>query len=266
MAVLTFTRLETHPTSTNNLSGIINGNWEALERFAAPNTAADSPQHGLLARAAFSSAALTVITYAASVNLDVRDSNPINKLALTGDVAIAVTNSADDHARFRFLLLSTDGSARALAWPGDAVWIGATLTAMDASSEALVLVIAPDSEEANIRLIVLAYTGGVGSAPSWADTEHPCKLTTSDGDLGVEAADWNGFASPPIGRVDVLVNRRKATVGNGTMLQESYFSADGGATALTYALIPTATSWHWVGSNAGFQLATTDTVIFAYNA
>jgi hypothetical protein len=64
--------------------------------------------------------------------------------------------------------------------------------------------------------------------------------------------------------VRVMVNGLSATLGDGVKTKDCYFSADSGTTAKTVANIAAGDLLYWVGSVAGYQLATTDLVDFDY--
>ena len=62
----------------------------------------------------------------------------------------------------------------------------------------------------------------------------------------------------------VFVNGLAVRVGDGVKTKDCYFSADDGATARAIAAIATGDKLFWVGSVAGYQLATTDLIDFDY--
>jgi hypothetical protein len=89
--------------------------------------------------------------------------------------------------------------------------------------------------------------------------------TTTDNDQGTAST----VASAPAlgGYVGATVNGVIVQVGNGTKVAvDSYFSGDGGATARAMSAIVAGDTWHWNGSVAGYQLATTDRINFDYEA
>lgn len=159
MALLPYTGLETHPTGTVNVTGIINGDWETIERIFNPALSSASPQHGVIWRALGGQAGLTTITYAASVDLDLEASYPVNLLALTGNVTIAFTGKAA--GRHRWIALQADGTARNVTWPGAAVWSGDAVATVPAGETIIVLVISLSTTDASVVLVAF-------SAPSYA--------------------------------------------------------------------------------------------------
>ena len=56
----------------------------------------------------------------------------------------------------------------------------------------------------------------------------------------------------------------RVRLSDGDKLKDCYFSADAGATARTIAGITAADKLYWVGSVAGYQLATSDKISFTY--
>jgi hypothetical protein len=115
---------------------------------------------------------------------------------------------------------------------------------------------------------VIETSGGSGDSTGGVQTRSNKRMTalttTADGDLAVAVA----VTGTPVAGcyVSVVVDgMRISDVGDGTKVGVScYFSADGGATARTWAAITTGDTCHWNGSVAGFQLAPTDVVEFDY--
>lgn len=66
--------------------------------------------------------------------------------------------------------------------------------------------------------------------------------------------------------VTVRVNGVGYEVGDGVRTKDCYFSADAGATARAFGAIAVGDKLYWVGSVAGFELATTDVIDFLYEA
>ena len=301
MAILPKTGLETHPTGTINIGGIINGNWSIIEALFNPELDSDEGQYGAVWEALAGQSGMTTIAYSASVNLDLSSATrEICQITLAGALTVAVTNKAA--GRHRWLVIRGDGSNRNLTWPAGAVWAGGALTSVASGTVALVLILSTGTANSDLLLsafkipaysdmgiVPKAYggsgqdnssltfpasgtlatiadlTGAAGATPSWEDQDIPAQVTASDEDPAVDAGDWNAFTETPAGRVDVLISQsRFATVGNGAKNRDCYFSADGGTTALAHAAIATATSLHWMGSIAGYQLTATDTVSLKY--
>jgi hypothetical protein len=99
-------------------------------------------------------------------------------------------------------------------------------------------------------------------APTTANKEMSCSVTSSDGD----AATATAITSTPAldSYVAVLVNGISYTVGDGVKTKDCYFSNDGGTTARSISAIAATDTCHWNGSIAGFQLAASDTIDFNY--
>jgi hypothetical protein len=68
----------------------------------------------------------------------------------------------------------------------------------------------------------------------------------------------------PGGYVGVRVNGAAQEVGDGSLLLDCYFSADGGVTAKTFATIAVGDALYWNGVIAGFNLSNLDRVDLAY--
>jgi phage-related tail fiber protein len=66
--------------------------------------------------------------------------------------------------------------------------------------------------------------------------------------------------------VMVDVNGLECVLGDGVKTGECFFSSDLGVTAKTLANIVYGDKLYWVGSVAGYQLATTDKISIIYNA
>ena len=173
MALLSPTGIETHETGTTNLNAILNGNCEIVN-------AALAALSGL--------GGITTITYAASVNLLIETSKPLNQVSLTGNLTIAVTEKAAGLSRF--LILIGDGTARTLTWPVGAVWAGDPLTSLPAGATRVVMVMARGT--ANADLVLCRIGGGSGGgatdvtaplSPAFADTRGEVGSFCLDGDV-----------------------------------------------------------------------------------
>jgi len=100
-------------------------------------------------------------------------------------------------------------------------------------------------------------------SPSTANKFMAASLTSAD----FQAACATGITSTPSSGSFVIVQINGATqdLGDGVKTKDCYFSADSGTTAKAIASIVATDKLYWVGSVAGFQLATTDFVSFLYN-
>ena len=87
-------------------------------------------------------------------------------------------------------------------------------------------------------------------------------VTTANGQVACATA----IAAKPAGYPMVQVNGAEQTLGDGVKTTDCYFSADGGTTARTIALIAIGDLLYWNGAIAGFQLDTTDRISFIYAA
>lgn len=100
------------------------------------------------------------------------------------------------------------------------------------------------------------------ATPTKSNKNMPASLTSTDFSL---ACATSIAATPAQGSyVKVSVNGVPITLGDGVKTSECYFSVDGGTTARTILSIQAGDSLYWVGSVAGYQLATTDRVDFDY--
>lgn len=156
MAILTYTSLETHPTGTTGINGILNGNWERLEALFNPALAgADagylSFQKAFLRDALSSPATGTTIwwggskftsrapdasvSYSGTTNLDLQGAAQ-QRIALTGDVTLTTSNRAAG-VSLR-VILEADGTPRNLTFPSWR-WVGSAAPASLAANKVAVL-------------------------------------------------------------------------------------------------------------------------------
>jgi hypothetical protein len=104
-------------------------------------------------------------------------------------------------------------------------------------------------------------TSGSGGLETPADKNLIPNITVGNGaGTGLSLS----LTPVPNGYVGVRVNGAAQEVGNGSKLLDCYFSADGGVTAKTFALIAAGDFLFWNGLIAGFNLAATDRVDLAY--
>lgn len=98
-------------------------------------------------------------------------------------------------------------------------------------------------------------------------------LTTSNKEMAASltSADFQSACATTLvaaparsGHIAVLINGKQTTVGSGVRTKSCYFSSDGGTTAKTFANLAAGDILYWVGSVAGYQLATTDLIDFNY--
>jgi phage-related tail fiber protein len=106
---------------------------------------------------------------------------------------------------------------------------------------------------------------GSGAAPGYPVTSNKnmaASLTSAD----FQSACATTLVSSPAnhGYIQIYVNGMHEVLGDGVKTKSCYFSADGGTTARTFATIAAGDTLYWVGSVAGYQLATTDIIDFDY--
>jgi hypothetical protein len=91
-------------------------------------------------------------------------------------------------------------------------------------------------------------------------------VTTAAGALAwaPAVATTPAVSSTAGGYFDVRVNGLDVSVGDAAKTSACYVSGDGGTTARAMRAIVAGDLLYWVGSVAGFQLATTDVVDFLY--
>lgn len=151
---------------------------------------------------------------------------------------------------------------------GDAASAGAANTAARSDHEhavataAAVAVGTANSEGASTSLARADHVHDA-PAPSSGNKNLTASVTASDND---QATATTVAATPALdGHVAVLVNGVSAHVGDGTKASvDCYFSGDAGVTARAISAIAAGDTLHWNGSVAGFQLAATDKIDFAY--
>lgn len=99
--------------------------------------------------------------------------------------------------------------------------------------------------------------------PSVLNKSMAASLTTADNQIGCATA--LGAIPANDSYLAVYINGERTPVGDGVKTKHCYFSSDSGATAKTIANFATGDIMYWVGSIAGYQLATTDIIDFDYN-
>lgn len=105
-------------------------------------------------------------------------------------------------------------------------------------------------------------SGPAGAYATSSNKDMAASLTSADGQVACATT----IAAKPLGGgyPRIYVNGLAQSLGNGVKTKSCYFSADAGATAKTIANIAAGDTLYWVGSVAGFQLATTDVIDFDY--
>lgn len=97
--------------------------------------------------------------------------------------------------------------------------------------------------------------------PSASNKAMTAALTAADFALACATA----IAATPAGDyVRAFVNGLAVELGDGVRTKDCYFSADGGATARAISAIAAGDHLYWVGSVAGYELATTDRIDLDY--
>lgn len=158
-----------------------------------------------------------------------------------------------------------------------AVFDGASLTAALTAETIDGALIAINGENAVFENRAFIYDGVVptgtwniltGLSPSFSETTADKILaglvTVADFDQGGPA-----ITNTPLGNgvVKVTVGGLMRSIGSGTRVGvDGYFSDDGGATAKAFGAIVAGDTFHWVGSNATFQLDATDELQYHYDA
>lgn len=233
MSVLANTTLETHPSGTINKNGIINGNWAILERILDPALSSADPVYGLVARVANGQRSLTTVAYAASVNVDL--TKPMTRLALTGDVTIALTNKAA--GRGTVLLLTADATDRVITWPTGVLWSGAPYLVVRASSAAVVYIASTTTLDTGI------FMQGQGDepAPAWEALTDGATVTwpwvawkgTQQAAVTLGGARTLDITGQLNGQRGVLLVTQDGTGGRTLALPAGSLVANGGAGAVT---------------------------------
>jgi hypothetical protein len=105
-------------------------------------------------------------------------------------------------------------------------------------------------------------SGTAAAYPTKSNKSMAASLTTADGQAAcattlVSTAGQHGY-------VRVFVNGIAESLGDGAKTSSCYFSVDGGTTARAINAITAGDTLYWVGSVAGYQLATTDKIDFDY--
>lgn len=159
MAILTHTRLETHPDGTTGVAGIVNGNWERLEVVFDPALSSGDLSFAAFTKALIRSATLPTISgsrleWSAAISKPVfRPGNAATSgtaiavdmagavqqdVTLSGDLTATTTNKATG---LRVdVLIRAGASLRNLTWPAWK-WIGSAAPATLASGKVALLVL-----------------------------------------------------------------------------------------------------------------------------
>jgi len=88
-------------------------------------------------------------------------------------------------------------------------------------------------------------------------------LTTADGNFAFTSG--SGLSHDPNGWVQVTINGNEVVVGDGTSSGcDCYFTSPSNTTPRSSDAITTGDALRWVGSFAGYQLATTDVILLNY--
>lgn len=119
------------------------------------------------------------------------------------------------------------------------------------------------SDDLNLLLDVISSSGASGAALTQNNKNMQASATSSDEDVACST----GITATPANNsyVMVFVNGIKVTLGNGVKTNcDCYFSADGGTTAKAISAIIATDLLYWIGSYAGYELATTDRIDFEY--
>lgn len=107
-----------------------------------------------------------------------------------------------------------------------------------------------------------AFSTITAPVPTTANKGMAASVTTSDFDEACATA----IASTPAQSsfVPVFVNGVLMELGNGVKTKDCYFSGNSGTTARNHNAVVSGDKLYWVGSVAGFQLATTDRIDFGH--
>jgi hypothetical protein len=173
MAIQPSTLLETHPAGTTNVGGIINGNWERLEALFNAALANTDGGYNSFWKALLRNA--TLPTDAASIEWDPAASVPLpifraavgmltgttptinfkgarkQLLTLSGATTFSYSNLAA--GREVELLITGDGSTRALSWPSGIVWESTAGTSIAAGKVASIRLISTTGLAAGVYAI-----------------------------------------------------------------------------------------------------------------
>ncbi len=156
MAVLTRTRLETHPDGTVGVVGIIGSNWSRLETIFDPALASSDLSYNIFVGALIRDAVPTTngavfqwretgtkkiiarpgTGASASPILDLSGARKV-VVSLAADPTFSTTNRADGWEVVA--IVKAGGSTRALTFPGGWVFVGAAAPATLASGKTAVL-------------------------------------------------------------------------------------------------------------------------------
>jgi hypothetical protein len=100
------------------------------------------------------------------------------------------------------------------------------------------------------------------AVPVSNNKDMTCAVTIADGD---QATASTVALTPTLdGYIQVMVNGKQVSVGDGVKTKDCYFSGDAGVTARAIANIVAGDTCHWVGSVAGYQLGAADRMDWNY--
>jgi hypothetical protein len=122
--------------------------------------------------------------------------------------------------------------------------------------------ITPTDDVGNNRT-TLTFTVPAGSSPTKVIANPSAPTVANNDATGVT------LATATVGATQVTVNGAEQTVqptGGAPGSFDCFWTTDGGTTAVANSNVPSGATLRWRGTQAAFQLATTDVLIVGYNA
>lgn len=143
MAIQTNSRIETTPAGTTNPGGIINANWQQIEKILNPDTSAAAHPYdnsandvGNIIRDAVFRDERASLTDDGSVDVSFV-AKPAQVVNITQNTTFTFSNIGA--GKFVFLEINADGSGPyTLTWPGTVTMLNSAGTSLAASKKALV--------------------------------------------------------------------------------------------------------------------------------
>lgn len=245
---------------TRALTGNLDAGGQRLTNLAAPTAASDAARLQDL----FDRSAKQVVRVASTVNLTLSAPQTIDGISVIAGDRVLVKDQSTASANGVYVV-AAGAWARAADSDSAAELLGATYVVTEGATNAdRVYLQTADAITVGSTSLAFIQVGSqsTGAVPTASNKSMTASLTSAD----FQVACATAIVSTPTsdGSVDVYVNGlRQALAGDKT--HDCYFSADSGTTAKSIANIAAGDVLYWVGSVAGFQLATTDIVDFTYN-
>ena len=248
MALLSPTTLEDHPAGTLNIGGIINDNWQKLNKLFNPALSPSDPLYGLVALAVRGQGGgLTTITYGATPNIDF-SLKALQLITLTGNAGFTFSNLGV--SKTVRLLIASDGTGRNMTWPVGVNWVGNEVpTSIPASSYIIVDLISQTSSAGDVWGAAYKGSGGLDTYESKVLALNPLAYWPLNETSGTSFADSSGNGNTGTSSGTVTPNVDQAIIGSNNKAP-NFVSASSG-----YITIPTTTALEIIPNSTAFSVS-----------